>query len=66
MKKTGNKIYQILMIFSLMGAITSCTLVRIIIYNYDDINDYRKFPSREHEDDSIKFIFQTTEKRKYR
>jgi CubicO group peptidase (beta-lactamase class C family) len=60
MNNKRNKILQILIIFSILGALTSCTLFRIVIYNYDDINDYKKFPLRELTNDSIKFLYHTT------
>lgn len=35
----------------------SCQLGRTLIYNFADIKDYKKFPSREIQTDSSKFIF---------
>ncbi len=42
----------------LLFAFQSCQVGRMIIYNLADIKDYKKFPYREIETDSTKFIFQ--------
>jgi hypothetical protein len=48
-------------IISILAALTSCTLTRLVIYNYDDLNDYRKFLSRALTSDSLIFTFQKAE-----
>jgi CubicO group peptidase (beta-lactamase class C family) len=56
-----SKFFQRLLIISFLVAMSSCTLTRLVIYNYDDVKDYRKFSSRALISDSIKFTFQKFE-----
>jgi hypothetical protein len=44
--------------------LTSCQLGRFVIYNFADINDYKKFPSRALQADSLPFKFHTTNRGK--
>ncbi len=43
---------------------TSCKVGRFVIYNFADINDHKKFPSRAVEKDTIAFHFPVAEKGK--
>lgn len=43
---------------------TSCKVGRFVVYNFADINDYKKFPSRKATHDTIKFHFAIAEKGK--
>lgn len=45
-------------------SLTSCQLGRFVFYNFANITDYKKFPSRTLLSDSTSFKFQTTEKGK--
>lgn len=60
MNKTISNLLRILMIFSILGSLTSCTIIKLVIYNTEDINDYKKFPSRNLRNDSIRFTFETS------
>lgn len=51
-----------LSIVSILAVLSSCTLTRLVIYNYDGLKDYRKFSSRPLTCDSIRFTFQKFEK----
>lgn len=46
-------------------SLTSCTFTRFFVYNFADIRDYKKFPKRIIEKDSIPFQFYTAEKGDY-
>ncbi|TAG87584.1 MAG: class C beta-lactamase-related serine hydrolase [Bacteroidetes bacterium] len=54
-------IYTIIISISL----TSCQLARFVFYNFADINDHKKFPSRPLYAGTTKFNFYTTEKGKF-
>jgi CubicO group peptidase (beta-lactamase class C family) len=41
------------------GSLSSCKVGRFFIYNFADIKDYKKFPSREIKNDSVLFTFST-------
>jgi hypothetical protein len=43
-------------------ALTSCQFTRYVFYNFADIQDYKKFPSRSLHHDSLKFTFHTSGK----
>jgi CubicO group peptidase (beta-lactamase class C family) len=43
----------------------SCQLSRYVFYNFADIKDYKKFPSRPLQSDTVKFLFHTTDNAKY-
>lgn len=55
----------IIAIALLLLPLSSCKLGRFVIYNFADINDYKKFPSRELKSDSNKFRFQSSLKGQY-
>jgi len=61
MDHTRSNFLHIALFLSIAGMITSCTLMRIVIYQYDDLRDYRKFPCRHLSSDSVKFTFQKIE-----
>ncbi len=42
--------------------ISSCKVGRFVIYNFADINDYKKFQSRGVQNDSVQFNFLSTDK----
>lgn len=52
MKKKNWIIYLVV-----SAILSSCVLGRFVIYNFADIRDYKKFPSRKLHNDSIKFVF---------
>ncbi len=52
-----NKITLFLLILLLGGSLSSCKVGRFFIYNFADISDYKKFPSREIRNDSVVFTF---------
>ena len=54
MEKKISKFILLLFSFSLLQ---SCQVGRMIVYNFADIKDYKKFPYREIETDSTKFVF---------
>lgn len=45
--------------------ISSCQVSRYVFYNFADIKDYTKFPSRSLNNDSVKFVFPVAQKTKY-
>jgi len=51
-------------IFILMYMLNSCKIGRFVVYNFADIHDYKKFPARNLENDSVKFHFAIAEKGK--
>ncbi len=61
MKKTKLLLFTLL----LATTLTSCKVGRFIVYNFADINDHKKFPSRKVETGSTKFIFPTAENAKF-
>ncbi len=60
MKKISLLILSIL----ILSTLQSCKVGRFIAYNFADIKDYKKFPSREIKKGSTTFQFATTEKGK--
>ncbi len=64
-QKKGNcNLMQIVILSSLILSLSSCQLGRFVFYNFADINDYKKFPSRELISDTIAFQFADTSDRK--
>ena len=48
----------------ILTAFASCKVGRFIVYNFADINDYKKFPSRSSEKGAVSFHFPVAEKSK--
>ncbi len=53
----------ILILFSIL--LSSCKLGRFVVYNFADIKDYKKFPSRQLSSNETKFKFNSISKGKY-
>lgn len=62
---TKLKLYRISLIIIISIAFTSCKLGRFVVYNFADIKDYKKFPSRTLTSNEAKFKFNSTSKGKY-
>lgn len=61
MKNRSYKIYSIGLLLLVLSMITSsCQLGRFVFYNFADINDHKKFPSRPLAAGPTHFQFQTT------
>ncbi|RLD50536.1 MAG: serine hydrolase [Bacteroidetes bacterium] len=52
-----NKITHFILILLITGSLYSCKVGRFFVYNFADISDYKKFPSREIKNDSAIFTF---------
>ena len=52
----------IVLTFILLITLNSCKIARFVIYNFADIKDYKKFPSRSIESGAIKFQFPIAKK----
>ena len=63
MKKL-KRINFLILIFVILTTLNSCKVGRFIVYNFADINDYKKFPERKIEIGTTQFHFATTEKGK--
>lgn len=63
MKKS--KLHRIGIVLIISILLTSCKLGRFVVYNFADIKDYKKFPSRSLVSNETKFKFHTTDKGKY-
>ena len=48
----------------LLTTLNSCKVTRFVVYNFADINDHKKFPARNIENGTTKFIFPIAEKGK--
>lgn len=59
------KLYRIALLLLFSMAFTSCKLGRFVVYNFADINDHKKFPSRPLTSNESKFKFHSANKRKY-
>lgn len=59
----ANRFYKALLLLLFTG-LSSCQLSRFVFYNFADIRDYKKFPSRTLHHDSTVFHFATTAKGK--
>jgi CubicO group peptidase (beta-lactamase class C family) len=59
------KPYRIGIALIILFFLSSCKLGRFVVYNFADINDYKKFPSRPLVSNETKFNFRSTEKGKY-
>lgn len=53
-----------LILFALLPFLPSCKVGRFIVYNFADIKDYKKFPARTIEKDTLTFQFPRAEKGK--
>jgi len=62
---TKLKLYRISLIIIISIVFTSCKLGRFVVYNFADIKDYKKFPSRTLTSNETKFKFNSTSKGKY-
>lgn len=49
----------------LLFLFSSCRVGRFVFYNFADIKDYKKFPSRTLKNDSVKFLFNKSEAGKF-
>jgi CubicO group peptidase (beta-lactamase class C family) len=56
----NNKKFYRIVIVIISIALSSCKLGRFVVYNFADIQDYKKFPSRPLESNGTKFKFHTT------
>lgn len=59
------KLYRIGIVFIISILLTSCKLGRFVVYNFADIKDYKKFPSRSLVSNDTKFKFYSTDNGKY-
>ncbi len=57
--------FRIVFVLLLSIVVTSCKLGRFVVYNFADIKDYKKFPSRPLVSNDTKFKFYYTDKGKY-
>ena len=57
------RLFAVIIILSV--TVSSCKIGRFVIYNFADIKDYKKFPSRSLTSGESKFHFYTTEYGKY-
>lgn len=55
------KFYFIFLAIIVLTTLNSCKVTRFVVYNFADINDYKKFPVRNIENGTTKFIFPTAE-----
>lgn len=61
MKRPNYKMYRFALLLFILSTISiSCQVGRFVIYNFADINDHKKFPSRPLTADSAHFEFHTT------
>ncbi len=62
-----NKIHlcRIAIVIAISIALSSCKVGRFVVYNFADIKDYKKFPSRPLTSNETKFNFNTTSKGEY-
>ncbi len=47
--------------FLILLSFNSCKVSRFVVYNYADINDYKKFPSHQLHSEGPKFVFTSTD-----
>ena len=57
MKKYFTRSCCVLLFFLGMLSLKSCKITRFVVYNFADIKDYKIFPKREIETDSLQFRF---------
>ena len=53
-----------ILLFFLLMSLSSCKVGRFFVYNFADINDHKKFPSRDIKKGATKFQFPIAEKGK--
>nr|AOE13293.1 beta-lactamase, peptidase S12 family [uncultured bacterium]CCG14158.1 beta-lactamase family protein [uncultured Flavobacteriia bacterium] len=61
---TKTIIMKNLILFFLLMSLSSCKVGRFVVYNFADINDHKKFPSRDIKKGATKFQFPIAEKGK--
>jgi len=61
----NSRFYQISFAILVSILLSSCKFGRFVVYNFADIKDYKKFPSRALESNETKFKFHSIENRKY-
>lgn len=61
-RKTAIRLFAI---FIVSVVFSSCKLGRFVVYNFADIKDYKKFPSRQLTSGDSKFKFHTTDQGKF-
>jgi CubicO group peptidase (beta-lactamase class C family) len=59
------KIYRLVFVIIGLMVLSSCKLGRFVVYNFADIKDYKKFPSRPLVSNETKFKFYATKNGKY-
>ena len=59
------ELYRIGIVFIISILLTSCKVGRFVVYNFADIKDYKKFPSRSLVSNDTKFKFASTDNGKY-
>lgn len=59
------KLYRTGVVILVSIVLSSCKLGRFVVYNFADIKDYKKFPSRPLVSHETKFKFYSTDKGKY-
>lgn len=62
---THLKLYRIAIVIIISIALSSCKLGRFVVYNFADIKDHKKFPSRPLVSNETKFKFDSTDNGKY-
>jgi CubicO group peptidase (beta-lactamase class C family) len=62
---TNLRLYRIGVVIIISIFLSSCKLGRFVVYNFADIKDYKKFPSRTLLSNDTKFKFYSTDKGKY-
>ena len=60
-KQKNTYVFLIILFFIIVGLV-SCKVARFVYYNFADIGDYKKFPSRSLNNSGPKFSFHQTEK----
>lgn len=58
------KLFSACLFLFMLTALSSCKVTRFIVYNFADINDHKKFPSRQVRNGDGRFIFPIAEKGK--
>jgi CubicO group peptidase (beta-lactamase class C family) len=59
------KLYRITLVIIIFIILSSCKLGRFVVYNFADIKDYKKFPSRTLLSNETKFKFYSADEGKY-
>lgn len=61
----NTRVYKLLIPLLFVVALTSCTISRFVVYNFADVKDYKKFPSRPLVSNETKFKFTNALKENY-